>query len=418
MLNLNDTLYFSTCENNKIIGSLWERIFNKIPWEGQWYLKIHDKINPNRLVTRNGVWTTPWPQDLIPKFSMPAYDPSFSKTFEEVTDENALRIRNRIHTGERFAVMWSGGIDSTVVLVSLLKNLTQEELKNVTVMCNLESVIENPTFYKNFVHNKIDTLDSGKYKYDDMIALGLTPITADEGDCIFGTLIGLGMYNNFDALIEKVSAPVKEKIKPLRDKISDPNIHYSNFKEIIIQYFNISWDERFGRIFYDKLVHNIETSDVPVHSLHDFFWWFIFNVKYFNCSVRGAIYYNDTLDCKTAIHRIVNWYNDEDYQRWSMANNNNGEKIKDTILSYKAAAKDYIYKFDNNIWYRTFKTKIISLNNIASTQSISRIPEETLPKNRVAIKKDNWELIYSGDPSVEEYFTHHLSNYKIDWSEL
>ena len=35
-----------------------------------------------------------------------------------------------------------------------------------------------------------------------------------------------------------------------------------------------------------------------------------------------------------------------------------------------------------------------------------------------AIKKEDWELIYVTDPGVVEYFTHHVSQYKIDWTDI
>lgn len=418
MLNINDTLYFSSHVVNWYTRDIWDQVYKNVPPEGQWYLKVYEKVLPNRLITRNGEWTTPWPQELIPKFRMPEYDPMFNKSFEQVTDENALRIRDRILQGEKFAVMYSGGIDSTLVLSSLIKNLNKEELESVTVMCSGESIAENPVFYNKFIHEKMKTLDSKNHKYDDLIKLGMTPIISDEGDCIFGTLIGLNMYNSFDALVDTVSGPVKENLRLLKDKISDPSVHYSTFKELIIKFLDIPSDPNFGRILYDKYDHNIKTATVPVHSLHDFFWWLIFNVKYYNCSVRGAIYINDTLDINTAVHRIHNWFNDADYQRWSMANNNNGTKIKKSILSYKTAAKEYIYAVDKNEWYRTFKTKLESLWNISNLQNVQNIPMEKRPVARIAVKKENWELVHITDPGVIEYFTHHASNYKIDWTDI
>ena len=419
MLNLNDTLYFASHHvNTEQTKQVWDRVFKSVPWEGQWYLKLADKISPQRLISRNGEWTIPWPQELMPKYQMPIYDPNFSKTFEEVTDQMAQKIKGRVQEGEQFAVFFSGGIDSTLIVSSLIKNLSKEEMNSITVLCSAESMVENPNFYRNFIFNKIKTLDSKIYKYDTLLTMGLTPITGDEGDCIFGTLIGLNMYNNFDTLLESVSAEVRNNVKNLKTRISDPDVHYSTFKELIIQYLNLPWHKEFGRILYDKYDHNIKTASVPVHSLHDFFWWLIFNVKYLNCSVRGGIYYNDTIDCKTMLDKTVNWFNDEDYQRWSMVNNNNGQKIKTSILSYKTAAKEYIYQLDKNEWYRNFKTKVESFWNITNVQSLADIPDAKRPVNRIAIKKDDWELIHISDPGVVEYFTHHVSKYKIDWTDI
>ena len=94
-----------------------------------------------------------------------------------------------------------------------------------------------------------------------------------------------------------------------------------------------------------------------IHSLHDFFWWLIFNIKYLNCAVRGSLYFNDRVEWKTAMDRIVNWFGHNDYQLWSMVNNNNGQKIKKTQASYKWAAREYIYDLDKNDWYKFFKIR-------------------------------------------------------------
>jgi hypothetical protein len=73
---------------------------------------------------------------------------------------------------------------------------------------------------------------------------------------------------------------------------------------------------------------------------------------------------------------------------------------------------------DNNIWYKTFKTKLESLWNISNLQPVNHIEMEKRPVARIAVKKDNWELIYLTDPGVVEYFTHHASQYKIDWTDF
>lgn len=418
MLNIGDTLYFSSVHGHvKTYKGFWEDLIKDLPFAGQWYIKISERVHPLRHISRDGVWTTPWPQELIPKFVMPKYDPTYSKTFSEVTDENAQRIKHRVQTGEKFGVMWSGGIDSTVIVAALIKNLSKKELENIYILCSGESMIESPRFYGNFIHNKIKTLDSRTHKYDTLINMDITPITGDEGDCVFGTQIGLNMYNNFDALIEKSSPQVRENLKPLRTQLINAEAHYSVFKDLLIQYFNLPWHPEFGRLLYEKYDYNIKTASVPVYSLHDFFWWLIFNVKYLNCSARGSIYYNDTLHWHDVMTRMVNWYNDTDYQLWSMANNNNGTKIKNHILSYKSASKDYIYDLDKDIWYYTFKSKVDSLWNI-TWKNNQDIPGSRPHPDKIAVKKDNLELVHFSDPGVTEYFTHYLTNYKIDWTDI
>lgn len=415
MLNLNDTLYFSSISFNHYHNKIWQNMADTLGPDARFFINISRRINPNRFVTRHGDWSLPWKQELIPGFEMPAYNPGYSRTFSEVSDLKAQQIKQRIAQGEQFAVMYSGGIDSTVVMAALIKNLTSEELNSVIVCASVNSIIENPTFWEKFIHNKLKVRDSSALKYDDIIESGLTPITADEGDCIFGTLIGLTLYNNYDQYIKDLSPATRANLAPLKYRISDPDVHFSTYKDLIIRHLDLQGEPDFGRILYEKYVHNINTSTVPIHSLHDFFWWLIFNVKYLNCSVRGALYLNDRLDWRECIYRVVNWFNDPEYQRWSMANNNNGQKIQKTLSTYKTAARDYIWEVDQNDWYRNFKIKLESLWTIGIQQDVSKIDASHRPVSRVALTKD-FQMHYIEDPSVQEFYRHHLGNYKIDWT--
>ncbi len=416
MINLDDTLYFHSITFNVYNNKFWGSIREDAPYAGKWFIDLSRRFNPSRFVPRHGEWSLPWKQEIIPGFEMPKYDPNFKKTFNEITDTKAISIKKRIQQGEKFVVMYSGGIDSTLVVSALIKNLTKKELKKVCICSSVETIIENPVFWNKFIHGKMNVLDSRTHKYDDLIEAGYTPITADEGDCIFGTLSGLVLYNNLDYYISHLSSDVRTNLQNLRYKISDENIHYSVFKDPIIKHLTGIHDEKYGRILYEKFDHNIKTSEVPIHSLHDFFWWSIFNVKYLNCSVRGALFYNDRVPYKDAIYKIVNWFNDPEYQLWSMVNNNNGQKIGSTPSTYKLATRKYIYDVDKNDWYMNFKTKIESLWYIASSQDVSDLSRDKRPVARIGLTKD-YDMIYTNTDGAYDYFRHHLLNYKIDWTD-
>jgi hypothetical protein len=391
------------------------KIYTECNTAGKFFIDISKRVNPSRFISRNGDWSLPWDQALIPGFEMPVYTPEFNMSFSEVTDKRAQEIKTRIHTGEKFAVMYSGGIDSTVVLASLIKNLTQEETQSITVCASIESVIENPNFWNKFVLNKFKVIDSKTVKYDDLIEMNLTPITADEGDCIFGTLMGLTLYNNFDYYISDLSPKTRERLSLMKDKIASSDIHYSVYKDLIIKHLSIRDNPDFGRLLYEKYHWNIQTSSVPVYSLHDFFWWLIFNVKYLNCSVRGAMYFNDRVDYKTAIYRIFNWFNGTNYQHWSMVNNNNGQKIKKSVATYKSAARDYIYELDHNEYYKHFKLKLESLFNIVRTQDVKQLVVDQRPAARIFMT-DKFEMLSIDDGNAVKFLKDSLLNYKIDWA--
>jgi len=426
-LQLTDPLYFSNVVFNLYQNDYWTDVYNQVGEGGKFYINIARRLNPNRFVSRDSSeWSTPWPMETIPKYQMVSYDPAFNLDFAEVCDLTALTYKARINQGERFAVMWSGGIDSTVMMVALLRNLSSEELKKVAVCTSFSGIAENPAFYNTYIKDKFKLIDSQVNKYDTIMALGYTPITADDGDCIFGTVFGINLYYSWEKYAKNFSAESKAHIASLIGRHSDPTVHYSEFKDLLIAYLSLptkpTWPNlaapepmpEFGRILYEKYNRNAQTASVPIHSLHDFFWWLIFNVKMLNCGVRGALYFNDTIDPDTAIHAIENWYLDPLYQRWSMANNNNGTKILGGAATYKKVAREYIYEFDKNSWYKTFKLKLESMALPVIRQQVKNIDPNFVPNARFGLTF-NYDLLSIHEQDVKDYILHHLSNYKIDW---
>lgn len=409
----NKTLYFCNLSYNGYQDKFLNSIDVTKPGS-KFIIDLAKRFRPSRFVARDGEWSLPWNQEMIPKFKMPSYNPSFKLSFSEVTDIEANKIKRRINQGENFAVTYSGGIDSTVIMAALIKNLSTQELEKIQVYASVNSIIENPNFWEKFIFGKFKIIDSNKVKLDDLINMGLTPITADEGDPIFGTMIGLNLYQNYDIMLEGLSPIVQGNLKALKDKISSGEVHYSTYKDLIIKQLSLPDNLEFGKTLYEKINHNILTSSVPIHSLHDFFWWLIFNVKYLNCSVRGALYFNDKIEFKQAIHKIENWYNAENYQHWSMVNNNNGTKIESTVISYKKAAREYIYEVDKNDWYRKYKLKLESLNFIVGRQSVLDIPSSYLPSARIALTTD-YQILSVDDISVQAFLRNSIEHYEIDW---
>ena len=431
-IQLNETLYFSSINFNGVHNDFWTACYNETGEGGKFAIDLARRLNPNRYVTRDSSeWTNPWPQEIIPKYAMVPYDSSFKLNFSEVSDLKALDFKARINSkNERFAMMYSGGIDSTTMVVALLKNLTVQELKNVSICTSIPAIVENPVFWEKFIYGKFEIIDSMANKYHDLISRGYTPVTADDGDCIFGTVFGIGLYHNWEVVANKAgfTESRKAEIRAIMPRFSDPEVHYTQFADLLTAYFSIPPDKKFhivgqavpnpkfGKLLYDKFARNAQTATVPINSLHDFFWWLIFNVKMLNCGVRGALYYNDHIEPERAIHAIENWYNDPLYQNWSMNNNNNGTKIGHTAATYKQAARDYIYEFDRNPWYRSFKLKLESMALNVVRQDIQLDSSMGRPTSRFGITKD-YKLITLEQPDVQEYIRHHLNNFQITWSE-
>lgn len=426
---MNEPLLFSNIVLNPQQRDFWNDVRSQSGTGGQFMVDLARKYNPNRFVARDGEWSLPWTQEIPDVYKLPTYDATFAKSFAEVTDNRAREIKQLINEkNQKFAIMYSGGIDSTLALSALIKNLTVEELKNVVVCANSQSIVENPTFWSKFIWNKFKIINSTVTKYDDLIEAGYRPITADEGDCLFGMLFGLDLYQHYDHYCSMVSESSRADLQNLKKDFN--TAHYSKFKDIILKHFEIHQVKRggihdfhvdtnpnFAELWYQKIVKNIETSLTPVHTLHDFFWWQIFNLKYVNCAMRCAIYLNDRIDVKTVVNDwAINWFNSSDYQHWSMTNNNNGEKIQ-TIgaATYKMASRNYIYELDKNDWYYYFKLKIGSLGaSVMLFQDLSSITAGQQPNFRFGLDHE-YNIMYITDQKVKDFIAEKMSAYTIDW---
>jgi hypothetical protein len=332
------------------LKNIWDAIYINANSELKFQIDIARKFGKNRLVARNGCWNTSWAQKIIPEFEMPSTDEKFSKSFTQITNERSEEIRQVILNSEsqRIVVLYSGGIDSTICLSSLIQNLNKEELSRVDICMSSESIVENPIFYDKFIKGKFNILDSALFNYQEIEAAGNIALTSDLGDSIFGTELGNEFY--------------------LKHSDLNPEDSFLKHSDKIIQFFNLNSSLQFSKIFYQRLIENINTAKIDIFSIHDFFWWYIFNLKYMDCALRGPVFYHygDTNREKTIKENILHWFNTTDYQKWSLTNNNNGQKIRgNSAATYKWAGRQYIYQFDKSEWQFRYKLKISSLINIS-----------------------------------------------------
>jgi hypothetical protein len=393
-------------------------------------------------ISRQGEWSDPFETEVEPIHTMPTYDPNFNFSFNEVSDLRALEIKKLINTTDRpVMVSWSGGLDSTVSVVALLKNLTSEELSKLTISMSSDSIVENPQFYYDHIHGKVNVADSTLNLFSDYKEQkNAFCISSDTGDAIFGTELGTKLYAQLHNISKSLTGVLHDDINKLYLNISSEDVHYSKYRDFIVFYLNqmlknnvtstsalsgldyihnnlkvySKTDEMFGDLFYEKLVKNIKTSPVPIHSLHDFFWWSIFNLKYMHCALRAPLLYSVGTNRETLIKDcVIQWYGSTEYQQWSMVNNNNGQKIQGpTQGAYKYAARKYIYEFDNNEWYFTHKIKIASLPSI-----IIRNWRKNYNSFDSMLGIDiNYDAVHLGTPEVDNMVIELLSNSKIDWA--
>jgi hypothetical protein len=413
MIELKDTLQYFHIFQNKKTREFWKLAYNESAPGGRFMLDFA-QIEPNVWISRNGAeWSLPWPVKIKDRFKMPIYEPAFKKSWQQITDERAADVARIIREeNKKFSILYSGGIDSTLITVALLKNLSKEELKNINFYCNTASIIENPIFYKKYIHERFKTIDSAEYLIEDVIAQGYTVISSMSGDCLCGSKNWLDLQANLYYYMRDLSTESKKNISNNWRKATDPSVHYSIFKDLIISHYNRDGNNTLGEQYYAKIEKNIKTSNIPVHSLYDLYWWNIFNIKYIHLSAKLYIIDNFKMSFDNIEKNMFDWYNNDDYQKWSMVNNYTGEKIDFSGATIKLCVKKYIHEFDKNDWYFHFKQKLPSNEN-QKMRNISQWGNIT-PMTLFGLTQQS-ERLYLEDKNVQDYILHHLSSFEKDW---
>jgi hypothetical protein len=293
---------------------------------------------------------------------------SFSDICDEVAADIVARARNE---DRQIRVLWSGGIDSTVALVALLKALPTEEYFRLVPLLNMISINEYPLFFRQFILHKLPfqhCLPPITQHFGERELL----VTGEHGDQLFGS----------DKLLPLIANGLSEE--------SWENI-------LPLHLF-----EKFGKAkkvdrLIDYLKPQIAAAPQPINSTFELFWWLNYSIKWQQVSLRLPVF-TFRPDVEEIFDRTHHFFRDVRFQDWSIANHPNRACTR--LRDYKMVAKEYIYAFTGDEDYRNTKTKEPSLKHVIL--------------DRAAQGDDRYRIVMSTDyKPVIETFHKNLKNQRI-----
>ncbi len=285
--------------------------------------------------------TVQMPIHIKPVYPMPEFT-SYKKTYAELCDERAQEVlRSSEALQAPIYIMYSGGIDSTCVVVSMLKNATEAQRKKLTILLSPQSIEENPQFYEDHLKGKLKIESS--LLFQERIGTNDILLTGEHNDMIMGS----------------------EKIGKMMMRYGNDSIYKPYNREQMIEFYASMVDENkeIATFYIDMFERLRSIAPMPIESNMDFLWWVNFTIKWQSCyayillltpqkNVKHVTQeYLDT--------RFISFYNTDGFQLWSM--NNLDKRIKDTWKSYKWVPKEIIYEYNKDAEYRDHKTKRGSL---------------------------------------------------------
>jgi hypothetical protein len=254
-----------------------------------------------------------------------------NQTFANVTDQRLHQLW-QTHSDKPWLISWSGGIDSTVIVVSVLKHLTPQQRKNFAVLCDPGSVWENPKFFYQYILPNFSVVDStDSYTKFEQYKNQYYIIEGDPADCIWG-------YRAVPYLGELANQPWRNCCSDLVDRLTAGK----------------DFDRSAAQWQVDMLESNISSVDLPIDTVAQWYWWFNYNFQYIDAVMRKVV--QGAVPLKDIEQYFVHWYHNQDYNCWSVDQNINFPAPGVPEL-YKHQAKKYIAEIYKDNYFASFKGK-------------------------------------------------------------
>lgn len=338
----------SVIRNNVMVDARYVNLNNprKNIMGRRWRLTSNLIIGVTDLRARKGDFSTPWNAPTNELYRMPEFHYTNDR-LSDLLDRRASEIlKESRDSGKRVMVLWSGGIDSTAVLASLIKNWPMADLGRIQVVMSTLSMMENFEFYKKFISGKLDCLHYSLLDMTDDLLCQNIVLHGDPADCLFGP--SMPAYREFvDS--RRHHDPYRKHLKRMAEIIQPPegSAHYV---------------EGFGDWWVEKVTANLEQVAPPgVDTVAAWWWWTYYNFKWqFSCQ-RPFFFNRSDFKKPLSDHNLESYarnvYFGTDYfQQWSHSNIN--RLIESDHTSHKIDARKYILELDHNEIYFNKKTKL------------------------------------------------------------
>ena len=295
------------------------------------------------MVDRTGNFTQPIQTKLYAGCCLPSLT-SQSLSYRDCCNSRAQEIwQKSIALQKPLGLMWSGGIDSTRLVVSFLQNFKLSELKDRTkIITSQDAVHENPEFFKKYILPNFEIVNSENipYLFDGSMLL----VTGELNDQLFGS----DLLRNY-----LVYSPTEYK--------------ESFSKDNIFNYINRYIDNDFvANILTNDIANSATSYGIQLEKNADWFWWYNFCFKWQNVWMRlmyvVAPRFRLNFSEQFVKDNICHFYDTKDFQLWSI--NSPEHRQFNKWNDYKLEAKKQIFEFDKNQDYFQFKTKRGSLQTI------------------------------------------------------
>lgn len=238
-------------------------------------------------------------------------------SFDDIVNYRAADILNLAdkHNKELY-IMYSGGVDSTLVVISLLWAAKYKDILHIVFTDN--SIEENPTFYKTLEKEGIDLINVPMGELADyQLRIHNTDYTVTGwcGDQLFGSIINQYYPDSF---------------------------YFSDWREWVRE---------------DTAIQQFESAftyyGLPIKTFGEFTWFMNFSSKW------NIVKNFDTLYSGIHTGNMISFFDHPYFEDWCVSNFDVLHRYpQQDTAHYKVAIKKYIYKYTHDDDYYKNKGKI------------------------------------------------------------
>lgn len=228
---------------------------------------------------------------------------------------------------KKIMIAWSGGIDSTSVLVEFLKLVPKDKL---VILMNESSIAEYPIFYDRYIKGQIETRELNIYNAN--------VIQQSLADCILVTGSTFDQTFGDEDYIHRTPYFLKQSL----------DMFMSNLNSYT----------------YDSYTRLISACPRKIESVKDFCWWFCYAVCYQNEQNMWLIEAEDLIPEINVFHFPAN----QDWNNWSVSTPIEVKYPGYDFRNFKIELKKHIYEFTKDSDYYENKIKMPSYKTVRNTK--------------------------------------------------
>lgn len=292
---------------NNLQLTQWQKFANELVKMKSWGPGRYDFAYVDRTGTMPSLLEVPY--DPVPQFN-----PQFEHcSFLDVT---MARAQDIISQDKVICVQWSGGLDSTLALASLVRQARYRD--QIEIQLTWESICESGSLFDEVIQPW-----NLKIRFDQTRLNTSAVYTGDQGHEVY------------------VSGACGDQLFGQPKFSFRPKTPYSDV-----------WNEGYSQAFLDIVAPSIDLSPRPIETKRDLIWWIFFNFAWTTVKTD-----NQVMRPADVARRCVSFYDSWDFQQWAVST----DTYYDTTPGYRLPQMQALQSLIDHDNYCTNKGKFNSI---------------------------------------------------------